>query len=165
MTRTRRRDLLLVAVVVAAVTWTAVRFLTGRGGAPLPVPWSAAMSPAVIGAISVVLAWPVRRWTRGDRTRPLDPLRAARVLVLGRAASRAGAAVVGWYLGQLLFLLPDLELGSRSDLAVRAGVGIASSVLLVVAGLLVERFCRLPPDDDDPRRPRPPGPRGPRAAA
>lgn len=146
---TRTRNLLLLAAGVAVVTWIALR-LWSRSGHELPMlPWS---TPGVMGLLAVavlVVGWPVRRWTRGHRTQPLDPLRAARTVVLAKAAQYAGALLTGWYAGQVLVIVPSLDVEPRRDLLVRGLVSTAAAVLVWVAGWLVERFCRVDRHDDD----------------
>lgn len=153
---TRTRTLLLLALGVAIVAWIALR-LWSRGGNELPMlPWSTPGVMALLAVAVLVVGWPVRRWTRGQRTQPLDPLRAARTVVLAKAAQYAGSLLTGWYVGQVLVIIPNLDVEPRRDMFVRGLVSAAAAVLVWVAGWLVERFCRVDRRDDE----EPPAPGG-----
>jgi peptidoglycan/LPS O-acetylase OafA/YrhL len=146
---TRTRTLLLLALGVAVVTWIALR-LWSRSGNELPMlPWSTPGVMALLAIAVLVAGWPVRRWTHGQRTQPLDPLRAARTVVLAKAAQYAGSLLAGWYTGEVLAILPSIDVEPRRDMLVRGLVSVAAAVLVWVAGWLVERFCRVDRRDDD----------------
>jgi hypothetical protein len=81
------------------------------------------------------------------RARPVDPLRAARTAVLGKATAYAGSVILGWYLAQVLLLSPDLDIPARRAQALRAAVTALAALVLCGAGVLAERMCRVPPDD------------------
>jgi Protein of unknown function (DUF3180) len=154
MTATRTRTLALLALVGAVLGWSVTRVLESGGGV-MPLPLTALGAMLVIAVAVLVVGWPVRRWTRGDRSRRLDPLRAARTAVLAKAASHSGALLAGWYLGQGLTLLGDLHIEPRRDRLLLAGLAVLTALLMVTAGLVTERWCRLPHGDDDPDAPGP----------
>lgn len=139
---------LLTAAAAAAVAWTGLETWEGRGGGSLPLPWTAVVGTFALAMVVVAAGLPVRRWVRGRRERPLDPLMAARTVVLAKASAYGGAVLTGWYVGQVLALLPDL-VGERRTRFVLALVAVLASVAISVAGLVVQRWCRVPPSDDD----------------
>ena len=141
--------LALVAAVVGVLAWSALSMLEGRGGVPVRVPWTAPAGMLVIAAAVVAAGWPVRRWTRGDRSRRLDGLRAARALVLARASAYSGAALAGLYLAQVVLAAPDLDVEARRERFFVAVAAVLASLVMVVAGLVVERWCKLPPPDEE----------------
>ena len=98
---------------------------------------------------------PVRRFLRGEATRPLSPLRAMRTLVLAQAAALTGALVAGWYAAQALVLLPDADVDSVRAAMLRSLAVCVSGVLLVVAGLLVQAHVPHRRRGRRPGRPRP----------
>lgn len=149
MTPMRPARLFAIALVVGVVAWSLLRLLEAAGGLPLPQPWTAPAGMGVIAVAVLVAGWPVRRWTRGDRSRRLDALRAARTLVLARASAYSGSALVGFYLAQGVLALPDLAVETRRERLWLALLAAGAAMLMVAAGLLVERWCRLPPDDED----------------
>lgn len=149
----RLAPLLLVALAVGVVAFVGLRALEGSGGPPLLLPWTAPAGLFVLAAAVLGAGWPVRRWNRGVRDRPLDPLRAARTLVLARASSITGAALAGGYAALVAVLAPTVEVEPRRERLLLALVAVLASAALTGAGLLVERWCRVPPDDSD----EPPG--------
>jgi hypothetical protein len=128
-------------------------------GPPLPLPWTAVAGTAALAVAVVSLGVPVRRWVAGRRDRPLDPLYVARAFVLAKAAAYGGALLAGWYAGQALALLPDV-VGTRRTKLLMALLAVVAAIAVSVAGLVVQRWCRVPPSDDD-EPPAPPGPREP----
>lgn len=148
MSRTRFRLLAGIALATGALSWSLLRVWTLRSGALPQVPWSAAVVLAVFGATVLVAAALLRpRLRHKPGTRPVPPLVAARFAVLALASSRAGAVLTGLYAGYLLVVVPDLETGYRRGLALAAGACVLGSLLLTVAGLVLERVCRIPPED------------------
>jgi polyferredoxin len=143
----RASSAVLVAAVVTAVSWFVLDLWTRQGGRPPPLPWFTAVAIAVVAAVVAVLGWEVRRTVRGERSTPVDPLAAARVVVLAKAAVYGGAVFVGWYAGQALVLIPDVSV-TRGERLLVAGITALAAAALAVAGLLAQRWCRLPPEDD-----------------
>ncbi len=91
---------------------------------------------------------PVRRFLRGQAKKSLNPMRAMRTLVLAQAAALTGGLVSGWYLAQVLVLLPDFDIDSRRTLVLRLAALSAGGALLAVAGLLAQRMCRVDKRDE-----------------
>lgn len=149
MTITRPRTLVLLAVVGLVLGACALQLLQGLGRPGLPVPWTVVAVPLAAAALVLWFAWPVRRWTRGRRDKPLDPHRAARTVVLAKAATVAAALLAGWYAGQAGWLWWASTVEVYRD---RAGVATAAAVgflVLVAAGLVAQAWCRRPPSEDD----------------
>jgi hypothetical protein len=138
---------LLIALVSAAISWVALDLWAGAGGEPPPLSWVAVFVVVALVLVVIAAGLPVRRWMRGQRDRALDPLVAARTAVLAKAAAYGGALIVGWYLSQALLVLPDL-VGVRRTRFIIALVSTALAVALSVAGFVVQRWCRIPPEDD-----------------
>lgn len=149
MTPTRSRPLLLVAAAVAVLTWQGLRAWSASGRELPALPWTAVGVMALMAVAILAAGAPVRRWTRGARTRPLDPLFAARTVVLAKAAQYAGSLLTGWYAGQALALLSTVDVGPRRAMLLRALASVAAAVGVWAAGLLVERFCRVDRSSDD----------------
>ena len=148
MRRTPWSRLLLVAVVTAAVTSAGFRIAESRGATVLPVPLVSLLVVVLMAAVVLSLGWAVRQYTQGKRP-TLDPLLAARVVVLATASTYTGALLAGWYAGQALLVLGDLDIEARRAVAVSAGGALGAAVLLAVVGLVVERWCEVRPRDDD----------------
>lgn len=137
----------LVALVVAVLGWVGLRVWSDGGAGYLPLPWTAVVGTVLLAVAVVAAGLPVRRWVAGRRDAPLDPLVAARTVVLAKAAAYAGAVLVGWYAAQGLVILPDL-VGARRTRFLLAVLAVLAAVGVSVAGFVVQRWCRVPPDDD-----------------
>lgn len=150
--QTRAGVLVLLALAGTVSGWGALTLLAAAGRTPPAGSWVTTAGMIAAAAVLFALGLPVRRWNRGHRDRPLNPLYAFRVLVLAKACSHTAAFLVGWYAGALLRLAPRAVSNARGDLLTGSLVAVGAAALLVVAGLVVERFCKLPPDDEDPER-------------
>jgi hypothetical protein len=138
---------MLSALVSAAVCWVGLDLWQGSGGDGPPLSWVAVFVLVALILVVIAAGLPVRSWVRGQRERALDPLVAARTAVLAKAAAYGGAVIVGWYLSQAVLVLPDLVAARRQ----RFIIGLAASALAValsIAGFVVQRWCRIPPEDD-----------------
>lgn len=149
MRATRRRHLAATAAVVGVVGFSVLGMWESRGGTGLPLPWLAVVALLVVAGGVLLVGRPVRRWSAGHRDRPLDPLRAARTVVLAKACAIAGAALSGWYAAQALLVAGDLAIEPRRERFVLAVLATLAALAMVVAGLVVEHWCRLPDDDED----------------
>jgi hypothetical protein len=153
----------LIAVLSGLVSWVGLDLWTGGGGTRPPLSWATAAATLALALAVIAAGLPVRRWMRARaaaRTgngggngrpprpaRPVDPLVAARTAVLAKAAAYGGSLLVGWFLGQVAVLLPDLVGARRRDLVIGL-LALLAAVSLVVAGFVVQHWCRIPPEDD-----------------
>ena len=148
MSPLRTRVLLAVAVVAGVLTWVVLDVLDPTA-ASVPLPWTVPVLLVLLAGTVLTAGRPVRRWNQGHRDRPLDPLRAARTVVVAQAAGVTGAALAGAYGGLVALLVPMTHIEVRLDRLWLGLAAMAASLLLLVAGVVVERWCRLPPEDRD----------------
>ena len=142
---------LVVAGCVAAVLGWLVRPVSASFDRPQPlVTWSSVVVVWLLGLGVVFVA--VRTWlvlqraaARGDQERraQLEPYQAVNRMVLGKAAAMVGALVVGGYAGYALAQLGVPVTPLTGARVLRAAVAAGGGVVLVVAGLLLERACRV----------------------
>ena len=102
----------------------------------------------LVAILVVVLALPVRRSTRGAGRAPVDPFFATRVVVLAKATAIAGALLTGAAAGLLIDLLGRAGTAT-GDSFLRVGLTLAGSAVVVVASLVAEWMCTVPPVDPD----------------
>lgn len=142
---TRLRTLVLLAVVAGAVGWTLAEVAYGR---LVSLPPYAPVTAALIAAFEGVLAKVVWDAVRGrGRGRAMHPLQVARALVLAKASSVAGALLMGFYGGLLVWTYPRRgRIAAAADDALVAGLSVGGCLLLVLAAVLLERSCRTPLD-------------------
>ncbi len=145
----RPGGLVVVVCVFAALGWLGTLF-AARLSWPTPsLPYTTVVTLAVVAALLVVLGLRVRAWRDGQRKRPLNPLFATRILLLAQSSSYAGAVLFGWHTGVLVDALNALGFGAPAAVVVRPLVLMGGAALMIAAGLVVERFCRIPPEDPD----------------
>ncbi len=151
MTETRPRDLLVVALVVAVLANLLVRLSYES----LPrFPLLAGVTLGVLGVAELVGGnLLLARIQHKPGTRPVEPLVAARAVVLAKASSVGGAVVTGAWAGLLVHVLPRASTVSAAASDTASGlVGLVCALALVGGALWLERCCRAP-DDRDPRHP------------
>ncbi|PJM74689.1 DUF3180 domain-containing protein [Bifidobacterium simiarum] len=118
-------------------------------------PWLVSGLLVILGLIVLCLAWQVRRYAKGD-LKELDMNRAVQTLVLSKALGVAGAALAGWYGGQLLVSLTHVDAEFYGDAALECGVATVICLIDMIIGIVGEYWCQLPPKD---------GPESPKAKA
>ena len=138
MRRTRWTDLVGPFVVVGVTSYVLLKF---SYTSYLQLKY---LTPAPIGAlalIELVAARRVRAVVRHDPgVRPMAAIVIARWVALGKASSVVGAAVAGGAGGMIVRLLPDVRMiDVAGHDATVAALLFAASLLLVLAGLLLER--------------------------
>lgn len=140
-----------LALLAAALTWGVLRVLDSRTPLVPPLPPTVPLGLLALALGIGVSALALRRRLRGDPgTRRVDPLAAARMLALAKAAAHAGALLLGCYAGLALFLLPDAGLTLRRGRLVLALLSVLAALALTGSGLLLERVCRVDPPEDPP---------------
>jgi hypothetical protein len=108
----------------------------------------------VIVAITLILGIRVLRWRNSlrDTTKKktlLNPILAARTLVLAQACAYAGTVLLGWHVGIFLDQLRIWNLRSDQGITWVAVAMAGGGLVMIVVGLLVERFCKIPPEDTE----------------
>lgn len=142
--------LLVTALVAAAAGWLAT-LATNRASLPTPVlPLSSMLTMGLIAVATFLLGLRVLRWRNGKRNKALNPIMAARTVVLAQACAYAGAVLLGWHAGILVDQLPTIAQRSNLSVIWLALAMVGGGLVMVVVGLLVERFCRIPPEEGAP---------------
>jgi hypothetical protein len=150
MTPTKARDLLGVGLVVAVLGNLLVRFAYGW----LPgIPLLAGATLGLLGAAEAVVGSSLRaRIRHRPGARPVQPLVAARAVLVAKASSMAGAVMAGWWAGLLAYVVPRSADVSAAAADTAAGVvGLVCALGLVAGALWLEHCCRTPDDPDDER--------------
>jgi hypothetical protein len=147
---TRPRALLVAGLGAAVVALLLVQLTYGALPAfPLP----AGVTLGVLGVAEAVAGNVLRgRIRRSPGSRPLEPLVAARAVIVAQASAMGGALVVGLWAGLLAYVLPrsGSVTAAASD-AASAAVGLVCALGLVAGALWLERCCRAPDDRDRDR--------------
>ena len=140
--------LAVLAVLGLVVGWT-LRLWALRSGMVEPEVSLASVGVVFfVAAIIAGSAYLTRRTVRRDRHR-LEPHHAVNRLVLARACALVGALLAGGYAGYGITWLGD---GSElaTERLLRCGLAALGALAVMITSLVLERACRVPPDDPEP---------------
>ncbi len=142
----------MVLGALAAVFGWLVRPITIRLDLAEPViaTWTVVVVFLLAAGVGYV-AW--RTWRILQRptrrgVEPLLPYQAVNRLLLGKAAAMVGAMVLGGYAGFAIAHLGITPTELSRQRLVRSGLASFGGLLLLVAGLMLERACRVRGDGD-----------------
>ena len=150
MTPTRVRSLLLLAALAFTLVTVVLQVRLAGGGSTATPPVLTLLVTALMALGTLAVAWPIRRWNSGRRDRAINPVRAARTVALAKAAAMAGAVLAGGWSAYVVLALPLVAVEAQAERALLSGLAVLASLGLTVAGLVAERWCMIPPEDDDP---------------
>jgi len=155
MKRTRPTSLIGLGVLGLVVGFLGEFAAASSGLAVFVPPLTLPITLVAVAIIVVAFAVPIRRAVRGRSSRRIDPFQATRIVVLAKACGLSGALLTGAGIGILLFIFTR-DVLPASNAVLLSALGTAGAVVLLVAGLVAEYFCTLPPDDkdDDPEAAR-----------
>jgi hypothetical protein len=149
---TRFPVLVLLLLISLMLGWGVTQIVESYGGNLPEIPWTTPLLLALLALGLVVIAFdlkrrierPQQKKDRPERPREINPLHAARMVVLSKAASHGGAIITGLYLGFAWYLLPDLDSDQRRARLVLAGISALLGLVTTAVGLLMEKILRLP---------------------
>ncbi|WP_062462118.1 DUF3180 domain-containing protein [Demequina soli] len=144
-----------LAAVMGVVAWAIARMAVGSGSSPMSVPWTVLLVAGAGAVAALWLGWTVRRYRRGKNP-GLSGMRAARTAVFAQACAYTGAIITGAFAGYGLAIADEWSHGPRRDVAISAFVAAAGGLVLVIAGLVAEHWCKDGGDDDSGSRPAAP---------
>jgi hypothetical protein len=147
VTPTRPRELFGAGLVAALVAAVLVR-LTYGSLPSFPVLGGATLG--VLGVAEAIAGSALRaRIRHRPGTRPVQPLVAARAVLVAKASALAGAIMAGAWLGLLVHVLPQAgDVSAAAGDSVAGAVGLACALVLVGGALWLEHCCRTPDDPD-----------------
>jgi hypothetical protein len=147
-------------VVAGVLSWAGARLWDAVGTLP-SVPVAAPIVLAVIAVVLLATALSIRSRLRAQRERQpgakgVEPMMAARAVVLGQASALVAALVAGMYGGTGVFLLTSglTDVPARRDQSIYAGLSVLTALAVIATAMWLERICRLPEDTDDDQGPQ-----------
>lgn len=148
MKRTGAGILTLSAAIGVAAGFLFDQILTSTGRPTFTPAVTLPILLALLGAVVILLAVPIRRATHGSTPAAVNPFHAVRIAMLAKASSIVGAIVGGVALGLLLFLVTRPVSPSLGSMGTTIAT-VVCGALLVAAGLVAEHLCTIRKDDDD----------------
>lgn len=143
MNPTRAWHLVVTGILAGLVAYVLVRAF--YADLP-PVPRTIAVTTFVLAVAELFMAPAVKGRLAGrPGTKPIMPIAVARTAAFAKASSAMGALVAGALGGCEVYLLGQRSLDAARTDAWSAGLGLATSLLLVGAALRLEYVCRVPP--------------------
>jgi hypothetical protein len=142
------RALVVAALFGGLAGWLLVITANAFDLVPPEVRWTAPIGLILATALVGALAYITHQRIQVRRER-VEPTRAVAFLVLGKASALAGALVAGGYLGFALMFLGRLDAAAPRERVLRSAVAMVAGIALCIAGLRLERACRVPRDDED----------------
>ncbi len=145
---TSRRLLVAIAVLGIAVGLTMVKAIEAGGGIAPAVSWLTLIAWGFLAALLFAAARNTHQRVQVRRER-IESSRAVFLLMIGKASAFVGALCAGVYAGFALSFLQAMGSSGPRNRVIMAGAAAVVSVLVVTAGLLLERACRVPEDPDE----------------
>lgn len=151
MTTTRVTTLVGLFVLGVATLFVTEGTLVRVGEPQFIPPITLGVALVFIGVILPVLAWPIRKVTRHkperDAPQPINPFYATRVVLLAKAGALTGSLLSGSGIGIVLFLATRIVITAGPlFFALSTAIG---GFLLMVGGLIAEKWCQIPPSSSD----------------
>lgn len=145
---TRISALAVVFTVGAVLGWALVPVAERLNNVAPRVQWTSVLALLAIAAVVAVLAYSTYR-TMHREGRLIEAQRAVNLLLIAKASALAGALVAGGYVGFALQFIDQLDVALPRERVIRSASAAVAGILIVVAGLLLERACRVPRIEDD----------------
>jgi len=142
------RALAVAGLFGALGGWLVVLTSNALGLTPPLVRWPTPLAVVLVAALVGALAYSTHQLIQVRHER-MESSRAVAYLVLGKASALAGAVVAGGYLAYALMFVTRMEAASPRERVIRSAVAVLAGVGLSLAGLLLERACRVPRNGDD----------------
>ncbi|GAS94737.1 protein of unknown function [Mycolicibacterium canariasense] len=150
---TRKRDLVVAAVIAAVVSYLLV---VGLYKWFPPITLLTGVSLFAVAGVEAGWGHYVRAKIRDGRIGVgggrLHPLAVARSVVTAKASAWVGALVFGWWVGVLGYLLPRRgALRVAGEDTPGAVVAALCALALVIAALWLQHCCKSPDEPEEPR--------------
>ncbi len=137
----------VIAVVLGALIGIFLVWRTRTTAiAPVGAPWFVSGVLFVLGVVVLVLAWQVRQYVIG-KVKEVDVDKASTTLVLCKALAIAGAALAGYYGGELAMCIVWRDVAFYQGLIAECSVACAVTVIDMIIGIVGEGWCQLPPQE------------------
>ena len=113
-------------------------------------PWIVPTILILLGITILILALQVHRYATtdpGKRRGFIDPVKATYTLILAKALGVAGAALTGWYAGQITLSVVHSDAPFYGQAILECSVTGGVCLIDMVIGIISEWLCQLPPSE------------------
>lgn len=152
-------SLAAAALVAAAIGWSMTQVVAGGRQSLLVLPWISVLAEVGAGVVLAYLGLRLRAYRDPEKgagrrrdpakRKPYDPVWAVGTAAAAQAVAYYGALCAGWHAGVGLDQLTLLGVRSTQQPLWQCIAQVVVGVGLTVLGWIVEKSCRLPPDDPD----------------
>ena len=141
----------LLALVIGFIAGVGlVKFDEATGFNLIGAPWIVPAVLLLLGIVILIFALQIHRYVTTDPAKRrgfIDPVKAAYTLVLSKALGIAGAALTGWYGGQIVMSLAHADAPFYERAILESAVTGAVCLIDMVIGIIGEWLCQLPPSE------------------
>lgn len=151
MNTVRRTSALSLTVTGGAGVVAGRLFLTvieAFDGTAPRVGWSAAVSLLIAAGVLGGFAWNTWQSLHKRRERMTSD-HGIKMLALAKASALVGALVAGGYLGYALAFADAFDTSFGKERVIHSGLASVAGLLVMIAGLLLERALKVPEDKDE----------------
>ncbi|MFV0633695.1 DUF3180 domain-containing protein [Demequina sp.] len=137
----------LLGLASLVLSWLVTAAMERSGATPLAVPWSFDAVCVAAGVLALWWGWHVRQYLKGKRP-TLEGVKAARIAVYAQACAYVGVIIAGACGGYALGLVESWSHGPRREVAITALIAAGCALVMMVAGLIAEHWCRHTDDGE-----------------
>lgn len=150
--RTPWRQYVLAAVLGILAGMALAKYGEIEGLPLVGAPWIVPVVLIALGLLVLYLALQIHKYITDDpvkraQLKPLDPQKAFGTLMACKAMGIAGAALTGWYGGQIIISLPHSEAAFYGQAIIECAVACVVCIIDMIIGIVGEWLCQLPPID------------------
>lgn len=149
MRRTSWGTLAATAVGSGLVSWVAIDLLASAGYVAAQASWLTVVFLLVVATWLLARGRAVRRMVAGKES-SMTPIGAAKVVSLAKASSITGSLLAGFFAARLVVAAEHASAPLNRELIVASAVNLVACAVLVGVAMVVEGWCRLPPEDEPP---------------
>ncbi|MBR4399809.1 MAG: DUF3180 domain-containing protein [Aeriscardovia sp.] len=163
--RTSWAVLVCIAGAGVALGWAFARFIGLTNLPLLGTTYAASGIMFLLGVALLIMGFTVRRYVKGH-LKYLDPARAFFTLASAKALCVGGFFLAGWFSGQIIDIASKSEASFFRHALITCAVAAFVCLLDGICGILVEKWCQIPPPEGKKgqKSPSQPGGAGTQAA-
>ncbi len=132
--------------VGVALGWAFARFIGLTNLPLLGTTYAASGIMFLLGLGLLIMGLTVKRYVKGH-LKYLDPGRAFFTLAYAKALCIGGFFLAGWFCGQIINIASKSEASFFRHALITCAIAAFVSLLDGVCGIVVEKWCQIPPND------------------